>query len=324
MGNAISTCNVGYFYHSGIGVKKDEHKALIYYQKAAEMGDFAETDNAAGIISVGHCYQHGIGVEKDDHMAFISYRRSVEMGNAVAICFVGYCYQHGVEVEKDEHKAFIYYQNVAEIGNGEGILKVAEGYRSGIGITRDLNKAKYWYQRDIKMFGKGGFATVYHARWNHKREYVYRSVTLKLLNKSNNYHEEFIRELKAYCDIGLNDPTFLKCFGISKDNVSKDYILVMEYAHYGNLRQNLHTIAQLDWKDKLNLLQCIASDLLIIHSHDLIHRDLHSGNILQDNLKSAYIADLGFSIAALKSKSNGIYGILRYIAPEVLKKTNIY
>ncbi|RIB29954.1 kinase-like domain-containing protein [Gigaspora rosea] len=78
----------------------------------------------------------------------------------------------------------------------------------------------------------------------------------------------------------------------------------------------------MNWKDKLNLLQCIASDLLIIHSHDLIHRDLHSGNILQDSLKSAYIADLGLSIAAnlaLKSKSDGIYGILPYIAPEVLK-----
>ncbi|RIB27661.1 kinase-like domain-containing protein [Gigaspora rosea] len=97
----------------------------------------------------------------------------------------------------------------------------------------------------------------------------------------------------------------------------------MDYAQYGSLRQNLHIIAQMNWKDKLNLLQCIASDILTIHSHDLIHRDLHSGNILQDSLKSAYVADLGLSIAtnmALKSKSVGIYGILPYIAPEILKK----
>ncbi|RIB16492.1 kinase-like domain-containing protein [Gigaspora rosea] len=77
----------------------------------------------------------------------------------------------------------------------------------------------------------------------------------------------------------------------------------------------------MDWKDKLNLLQCIASDLQIIHSQEFIHRDLHSGNILQNNLKSAYIADLGLSISAnitLKSKSDGIFGILPYVAPEVL------
>ncbi|RIB22252.1 kinase-like domain-containing protein [Gigaspora rosea] len=76
----------------------------------------------------------------------------------------------------------------------------------------------------------------------------------------------------------------------------------------------------MDWKDKLNLLQCIASDLNIIHSHDLIHRDLHSGNILLDNFKSAYIGDLGLSITAniaLKSKFDKICGILPYIAPEV-------
>ncbi|RIB00443.1 kinase-like domain-containing protein [Gigaspora rosea] len=97
----------------------------------------------------------------------------------------------------------------------------------------------------------------------------------------------------------------------------------MEYALEGCLRKNLHVIAQVDWGDKLNLLQCIAYDLLIIHSQDLIHRDLHSGNILLNSLKSAYIADLGLSITAnIASKSNpdGIYGILPYIAPEVLNK----
>ncbi|RIB10834.1 kinase-like domain-containing protein [Gigaspora rosea] len=79
----------------------------------------------------------------------------------------------------------------------------------------------------------------------------------------------------------------------------------------------------MDWKDKLNLLQCIASDLHIIHYNDLIHRDLHSGNILLNSFKSAYIADLGLSITAniaLKSKSDGICGVLPYIAPEVLNE----
>ena len=79
-----------------------------------------------------------------------------------------------------------------------------------------------------------------------------------------------------------------KMFGISRDDVS---ILVMKYALLGCLRKNLHAIAKMNWNDKLNLLQCIASDLQIVHSYDLIHRDLHSGNILLNNLKSAYIAD---------------------------------
>ncbi|RIB24481.1 kinase-like domain-containing protein [Gigaspora rosea] len=82
----------------------------------------------------------------------------------------------------------------------------------------------------------------------------------------------------------------------------------MELASLGCLRKNLRDIAKMEWKDKLNLLQCITSDLQIIHSHDLVHRDLHSGNILQNDFKNAYIADLG------------ICGILPYIAPEILNK----
>ena len=94
----------------------------------------------------------------------------------------------------------------------------------------------------------------------------------------------------------------------------------MKYAPLGSLRQNLYSVAQIPWKKKLNLLLCIASDLQIIHSQNLIHRDLHSGNILQDNLYSAYIADLGLSISGniASKESGGVCGILPYIAPEVL------
>src|SRR5438477_5106991 len=92
----------------------------------------------------------------------------------------------------------------------------------------------------------------------------------------------------------------------------------MDYAPLGSLRQNLYSVAKLEWKKKLNLLLCIASDLQIIHSQNLIHRDLHSGNILQDNLYSAYIADLGLSISANIALKDEVCGILPYIAPEVL------
>ncbi|RIB04275.1 kinase-like domain-containing protein [Gigaspora rosea] len=79
----------------------------------------------------------------------------------------------------------------------------------------------------------------------------------------------------------------------------------------------------MEWKHKLTLLHCIASDLQIIHSHELIHRDLHSGNILVSGPGSAYIADLGLSIStsiALKGERHGVYGVLPFIAPEVLDK----
>ncbi|RIB19458.1 kinase-like domain-containing protein [Gigaspora rosea] len=57
-------------------------------------------------------------------------------------------------------------------------------------------------------------------------------------------------------------------------------------------------------------------------TNDIIHCDLHSGNIFQDNLHSVYIGDLGISISVNKTSdkvSKGIYGALPYISPEVLQ-----
>ncbi|RIB13031.1 kinase-like domain-containing protein, partial [Gigaspora rosea] len=101
------------------------------------------------------------------------------------------------------------------------------------------------------------------------------------------------------------------------DNNGK-YIIILEYAKKKSLRKNLYNISQMDWKKKLILLHCITSDLQIIHSHGYIHRDLHSGNILQDNLHSAYISDLGLSILNSEKKKIGVSGILPYVSPEVL------
>ncbi|CAI2162388.1 12161_t:CDS:2 [Funneliformis geosporum] len=59
-----------------------------------------------------------------------------------------------------------------------------------------------------------------------------------------------------------------------------------------------------------------------IHNQDLIHRDIHSGNILFfKNNESSYqwqIGDLGLSQPANNtSLNNEIYGVIPYIAPEI-------
>ena len=68
-----------------------------------------------------------------------------------------------------------------------------------------------------------------------------------------------------------------------------------------------------------------AHGLNIIHEKGLIHRDFHCGNIL-NNKNSEYfqskITDLGLCKPANTSQSNDkqIYGVLPYLAPEVLKR----
>jgi len=67
----------------------------------------------------------------------------------------------------------------------------------------------------------------------------------------------------------------------------------------------------------------------MIHDKDLIHGNLHSGNILMKKINNHtvlvyvikwFIGDLGISIPAnITSLNNEIYGVIPYIAPEIFK-----
>ncbi|CAG8539032.1 1370_t:CDS:2, partial [Ambispora leptoticha] len=171
----------------------------------------------------------------------------------------------------------------------------------------------------VYEIGQGGFATVYFAEWIDKNENRRKQVALKLIHNSYKYNQEFVDELKNYSEIGYENPSFLKCYGVSREPNSKDYIIVLEYAKEGSLRENLSKVVKMDWKKKLNLLYCVASDLESIHSQELIHRDLHSGNILQDLLHNAYISDLGLSTSSDIKQDGKIHGVMPYVAPEVLR-----
>ncbi|POG58014.1 kinase-like domain-containing protein [Rhizophagus irregularis DAOM 181602=DAOM 197198] len=115
-----------------------------------------------------------------------------------------------------------------------------------------------------------------------------------------------------------------QCFGITKDPKSNNFMMVMEYAKEGSLRQYLNNIFNsIKWVDKLNILQKIAQGLNSIHKKGLIHHDFHCGNILKDD-DYTMITDLGLCRPAnVKSSQNvyekKVYGVLPYVAPEVLR-----
>ncbi|CAI2189935.1 14710_t:CDS:2, partial [Funneliformis geosporum] len=72
------------------------------------------------------------------------------------------------------------------------------------------------------------------------------------------------------------------------------------------------------WDTKLWHLDDIADGLSRIHKKSIIHRDFHSGNILiEDN--DSKIGDLGLSKSATEADDNETYGIIPYMAPEVLQ-----
>jgi serine/threonine protein kinase len=99
--------------------------------------------------------------------------------------------------------------------------------------------------------------------------------------------------------------------------------MVLDYAENGSLRKYLDIFYnELNWSKKISCLHSIAHGLKDIHEKELIHRDLHIGNILR--LKNfTCITDMGLCKPADYNASENtkykIYGILPYIAPEILR-----
>jgi len=104
-------------------------------------------------------------------------------------------------------------------------------------------------------------------------------------------------------------------------------MMVMDYIRGGNLRQHLkNNDKKLDLKKKLIQLVSIAWGLKHIHQQGLVHKDFHSGNILSSGKETffsdlpCWITDLGLCKPANKVSQENIYGILPYVAPEILSK----
>ncbi|CAG8592986.1 11018_t:CDS:2, partial [Scutellospora calospora] len=112
---------------------------------------------------------------------------------------------------------------------------------------------EYSHFKDIKFIVEGGYGKVHRATLKDH------DITLKL-HRSVDIHSNIIRLLGA---------------------TKNDYMLVLEYADGGNLKSYLKDkFKYLSWKDKINFALQITDAVKCLHINDIVHRDLHSDNIL--------------------------------------------
>ncbi|RHZ60188.1 hypothetical protein Glove_357g2 [Diversispora epigaea] len=108
--------------------------------------------------------------------------------------------------------------------------------------------------------------------------------------------------------------------------MTKEYAIVLRHMKNENLKEFLNQNKSLPWIERLWLLNSFIRGLRVIHSKGFVHCDLHPGNLMiteaYSNSKYKFIrlGDLGLCRLANKTSSSGAYGVLPYIAPEVLNK----
>ncbi|CAG8600267.1 20727_t:CDS:2 [Cetraspora pellucida] len=191
---------------------------------------------------------------------------------------------------------------------------------------------------DIKQIGKGSFSKIYATTWTkgiikswdriEKRfnRNENQTVALKVLKKSrNDIFSKFLKELQniVKCQSNSHMHHIIQCFGVSQDPKTKDYIFVMPYMSNRSLAEYLfNNFKDIIWKMKRDFLRDIVTGIKWIHEKQIVHRDIHSRNILIDSGPNLVIADFGLSRPAndLDSSEHEICGIIPYIAPEVLEK----
>ncbi|KAF0424523.1 kinase-like protein [Gigaspora margarita] len=190
--------------------------------------------------------------------------------------------------------------------------------------NKNVKNFDYSQCKDLKPIGEGGFGIVYSTTFQGTK------YALKSLRKNLQLQEEDIKDFKRELDnfYKIKDhPNVIKFYGISRD--SNDFLFVLQLADGGNLRDYLFgkhkdNFYEISWSELIQIANDIANGLNHLHDNGIIHRDLHSKNILMHDNK-ALISDFGISKSMYYSTSGTqIKGMAAYLEPQCILqyKTN--
>lgn len=169
----------------GLGVPKDDAKAVQLFQAAAKQGNrdalhmlgflyfsgnggatqnirtaeqyFLQADIATSQQFLGMTYGRSEardGLEPSKEKAAECFRRAADQGSAAAMELLGEYYEKGEGVSASLADAIALYEKSALRGNWSALVKLGELYENGRGVPRDLHIALSYYQRAAEQNAK--------------------------------------------------------------------------------------------------------------------------------------------------------------------------
>ncbi|XP_050688434.1 serine/threonine-protein kinase PLK4-like [Eriocheir sinensis] len=172
-----------------------------------------------------------------------------------------------------------------------------------------------------EQLGKGGFATVYHARCRNTG----RDVAVKKINKSQITAGGLINRVRQEVTIHsrLSHPSILQLYTFFEDH--HHVYLILELCVKGELQKHLKNLGRvLTESEAREYLRQIIDGMLYLHSKAIIHRDLTLSNILLDTQHHVKIADFGLATQLLRpdDRHTTMCGTPNYISPEVVTRSS--
>ncbi|CAB5360039.1 unnamed protein product [Rhizophagus irregularis] len=111
---------------------------------------------------------------------------------------------------------------------------------------------------NVAYLNEGGFGTIYKATW--LKNNIRKEVILKCHKNLNENLNEFLKEWEYHKSV-LSSSDVIDFYGFTEDPNTSKYMVVMDYANKGNLRENLTRIVEKKWDQKLFMLYKIISGL---------------------------------------------------------------
>jgi uncharacterized protein len=197
LGNIDATASLARFYGEGIGVAKDEDKAIALYEKclkqnpkldavhnnlaviyearyaralrgredlaanrAKMLEHFTEADRLGSAIAarnLGFLYYERALGAPNYEKAYGYFTKAAEGGYADARRILGQMHEQGQGVPVTYREAAYHYRLAALAGDRIALVRLCDFYLTGKGVSRDFDRASYWL---VLLAQKGDFRAV--------------------------------------------------------------------------------------------------------------------------------------------------------------------
>jgi serine/threonine protein kinase len=147
--------------------------------------------------------------------------------------------------------------------------------------------------RILYKIASGSFGRVYRA----EDRQTGRVVAIKILRRrwSEDDHTIDLFEREGKVGLSLRHPNIVEVVAVSRDPMTGQYYIAMEFVEGGNLREILRTRGHFSAAEALRLMEDAVSGIAHAYSRGVTHRDIKLTNVLISSQGVAKLVDFGLA-----------------------------